>query len=114
MAGPAGLRLGDLAERMTYSRPRLTHRLARLIDTGLVERRSCKDDKRGGVATLTDQGAQVLEAAVVTKRDDLRRLLFEPLDEPDLIALARIMTKVRRRLGDTYTSPDEADAADGG
>ena len=107
MAGADGLRLGDLAERMTYSRPRLTHRLGRMIDAGLVERRSCDDDKRGGVATLTEQGAQVLQTAVRTKRDALRRYLFEPLDEQDLMALARIMTKVRARLGDDYSAPEE-------
>src|SRR5918998_297017 len=56
------LRMGELADRCPSSRSRLSHAVSRLEERGWVGRELCKDDGRGQLAVLTDEGFAALEA----------------------------------------------------
>ena len=85
---PAGeLRMTELAARTLVSRSGLTRRLDRLVDSGLVERRSCPTDRRGVFAVLTDGGRARLEAAAPTHVEGVRRHFISQLRGQDLQAL---------------------------
>src|SRR3954467_15207865 len=51
------LRMTELAARALISRSGMTRRVARLVDEGLVRRRTAGADGRGVVVALTDAGA---------------------------------------------------------
>lgn len=99
-AGCEGLRMSDLADRALISRSRLTHRVNRMEQEGLVTRRSCRTDRRGAFAVITVEGRARLVAAAPTHVDGLRRYLTEPLTRSELAALTATLRKVLRALGD--------------
>ena len=86
-----GLRMGDLAERVVFSRSRMTYRVDRLVERGLVLRRACPSDRRGTFAVITAQGRQLLAAARPTHAEGLLTNLFEGLSGADIADLARIL-----------------------
>jgi len=82
------LRMTELAGRTLVSRSGLTRRLDRLVEAGLVERRSCPTDRRGVLAVLTEAGRNRLEAAAPTHVEGVRRHFISQLRGQDLQALA--------------------------
>ncbi len=100
LAGCDGLRMSELADRALSSRSRLTHRVNRLVERGLVVRAACETDRRGAFARLTPQGRDRLEAAAPCHVAGLRRNLLDHLDRDDQAALRRALGKVRDALGD--------------
>ena len=52
------LRLRELADRMLWSRSRLSHHLTRMQQRGLVTREECADDGRGSMVVLTPPGGR--------------------------------------------------------
>jgi len=92
---PAGeLRMTELAALTLVSRSGLTRRLDRLVEAGLVERRSCPTDRRGVFAVLTEAGRARLEQAAPTHVDGVRRHFLSRLDGQDLEALAASLNAV--------------------
>jgi DNA-binding MarR family transcriptional regulator len=92
---PAGeLRMTELAARTLVSRSGLTRRLDRLVESGLVERRSCPTDRRGVLAVLTPAGRQRLEESAPTHVEGVRRHFLSQLGNQDLRALAEALTAV--------------------
>jgi DNA-binding MarR family transcriptional regulator len=80
-AGPDGLRMSELAERILLSRSGLTRRIDTLTRHGLVARRPCPDDGRGAMALLTAAGAERLAAAAPTHVAGVRRYLIDVLSD---------------------------------
>lgn len=80
------LRMAELADAALLSRSRLTHRIDRLRDQGLVTRVPCEEDKRGWFAVLTDAGFARLEDAVPTHVEGVRAYLVDPVDRAGLLA----------------------------
>lgn len=92
---PAGeLRMTELAARTLVSRSGLTRRLDRLVESGLVERRSCPTDRRGVLAVLTDAGRRRLEQAAPTHVEGVRRHLLDHLEGEDIVGLAARLNAV--------------------
>jgi DNA-binding MarR family transcriptional regulator len=92
---PTGeLRMTELASRTLVSRSGLTRRLDRLVDAGLVERRSCPTDRRGVYAVLTAAGRGRLDASAPTHVDGVRRHFITQLEGQDLHALALSLNAV--------------------
>jgi DNA-binding MarR family transcriptional regulator len=88
------LRMTELAARTLVSRSGLTRRLDRLVDAGLVERRSCPTDRRGVFAVLTEAGRARLEASAPTHVEGVRRHFIAQLQNQDLRALADSLNAV--------------------
>lgn len=92
---PAGeLRMTELAARTLVSRSGLTRRLDRLVESGLVARRSCPTDRRGVLAVLTPAGRSRLEQAAPTHVAGVRRHFLSQLQGQDLGPLADCLNAV--------------------
>jgi DNA-binding MarR family transcriptional regulator len=84
------LRMSELAEITLSSRSRLSHAVARLEERGWVVRENCATDRRGQVATLTDEGFAVLASTAPGHVDTVRRCVIEALTPEQLRQLAEI------------------------
>ena len=88
------LRMTELAGRALISRSGMTRRVARLVDEGLVHRRTAGTDGRGVVVALTDAGiARLAETAPVHVRG-VSELFVAKLDDQELAALKSALDKV--------------------
>ena len=92
------LRMSDLAETTGSSRSRLSHAVARLEAAGWVRRQECPTDRRGLVASLTDEGFAALAAAAPGHVEGVRRHLFDPLSPAQVDQLCRISEALLDRL----------------
>jgi DNA-binding MarR family transcriptional regulator len=91
------LRMGELAERLYFSRSGLTRLVDRLVNAGLVERADCPSDRRGSYAQLTTKGCKRFEAARPAHLRGVRKHFLSKLSEGDLERLSRIWSKVMDR-----------------
>lgn len=88
------VRMSELADSVIVSRSRLTYRIDRLEKLGLVARDNADNDRRGVVARLTPAGMTYLEDAAPRHVERVQQLMFEHLDDDDLDALHRILSKL--------------------
>ena len=92
---PTGsLRMTDLADEVVYSRSGLTYQAGQMENAGLVERHPSPDDDRGVILSITDAGRARLASALPGHVEELRKLLFEPLSDLDVITLAALLEPV--------------------
>jgi DNA-binding MarR family transcriptional regulator len=94
-----GLRLRTLAEVLGVSPSRLTHRMSKLVERGLVEQQPSPEDGRGSVASITADGHDLLRAIAPTHVEDVRRAVFDHLDAESVDGLSRAMTSIASGLG---------------
>ena len=92
--------LSDLADRADISPSRLSHRLATMEERGDIERRTSDEDGRIIFATLTDAGRRRLETVAPHHVADVRRLIFDHLDEAQTAAFAEALTNIAVGLDD--------------
>lgn len=92
------LRMAQLASAMGHSRSRVTHTIARMEKSGLVERRSSEADGRGVDAHLTDKGMDLLRTAAPSHVTGVREYLVDQCSADDFAALGRVMNTVADRL----------------
>ena len=97
-AGPEGLRMSDLADRLLLSRSGLTRRIDGMVRSGLVERGACPADRRGAMARLTALGATRLAEAAPTHVAGVRRYLIDPV-ATDLGALSAGLARIEDAIG---------------
>lgn len=84
----------EQAEKMGWSRSRLSRHTSRMEDRGLVRRESDPDDGRSCFLVLTDQGRAALEEAAPWHLESVRRHVIDRLSGQDLRALERIAEKI--------------------
>ena len=96
---PEGLRLCDLARVMNVSPSRLSHRMRKLVERGYVQVRGSDDDGRVSIAVITDAGRRLVEEIAPQHVADVRRLLFDRLDQAQTAALADALSAVAEQLG---------------
>ncbi|MGW5560927.1 MarR family winged helix-turn-helix transcriptional regulator [Micromonospora sp. NPDC003944] len=99
------LRLRELADRMLWSRSRLSHHLTRMQQRGLVTRAECADDARGSVVVLTPAGRQAIESAAPGHVAAVRRHLIDLLSPAEIDALGALTHRVVDKLGGRATRP---------
>lgn len=95
------LRMSALAQRVQWSRSRLSHQVGRMQQRGLVERIECPTDARGSFAVLTGTGLRTIERAAPTHLAGVRRHLLERLSPAQIAALAAISDAVIEPLEGT-------------
>lgn len=88
------LRMGELADRLLLSRSGATRLVDRLVASGLVERVTCDDDRRGQWAALTDAGLLRLRQAAPTHLRGVARHFLDRLGPDDLAALRRMLDPI--------------------
>ena len=96
------LRVFELAEALQWEQSRLSHHLARMQQRGLVNRRACRDDRRGSYVLVTAAGRRAIEAAAPGHVDAVRRLFFDGLS-PDQVELVELLSsQILARLADEW------------
>lgn len=80
-------RMGDLAEQLLSLPSRVTRQIRRLETAGLVQRVASPDDGRGVLASITEQGRDVVAAAMVTYSEAVRQRFLAPLTRPQISAM---------------------------
>ncbi|MEU4551010.1 MarR family transcriptional regulator [Micromonospora violae] len=93
------LRLRELADRMLWSRSRLSHHLTRMQQRGLVTREECADDARGSIVVLTPAGRQAIGSAAPGHVAAVRRHLIDLLTPAEIDALGALTHRVVDHLG---------------
>lgn len=92
------MRMAALADALAHSRSRTTHTVGRMERAGLVLRSHSPDDGRGVLATMTDQGLELLEDAAPGHVAAVRENLVDLVDHRDFHALGRVMNSVADKL----------------
>lgn len=88
--------LRDFAEKMQWSRSRLSHHAARMETRGLITREPDPGDARGSIYHLTAAGRSALEAAAPHHVDSVRERLLDHVTPEEL----RVLGEVSRRIAD--------------
>ncbi|MFG3297326.1 MarR family winged helix-turn-helix transcriptional regulator [Micromonospora chersina] len=100
------LRLSELADRMLWSRSRLSHHLARMQQRGLVTREEHPSDGRGSIVVLTPAGRAAIEAAAPGHVAAVRRHLIDLLTPEEIDALGALTQRVVDRLSGRPATPE--------
>lgn len=80
-------RMGDLAEQLLSLPSRVTRQIRRLEEAGLVTREASPEDGRGVLATITDQGRDVVASAIGTYSEAVQERFLGPLTRTQMTAL---------------------------
>jgi DNA-binding MarR family transcriptional regulator len=107
---PAGrARMGDLAEALPSLPSRLTRQVRRLEVHGLVRREASRDDRRGVVASITEDGRTAARQAMVTYSQSVRTYFLGQLSRSQIAAMGENC----RRISAALKLSDRASKADG-
>jgi DNA-binding MarR family transcriptional regulator len=99
-------RMGDLAEALMSLPSRVTRQIRRLEAQGLVKRAASPDDGRGVLATITDDGRELVKKAMVTYCQGVRVHFLEQLSRPQMAAMGENCRRISTALkgsGSTVT-----------
>jgi DNA-binding MarR family transcriptional regulator len=98
-SAPAGsARMGDLAEALPSLPSRLTRQIRRLEVQGLVRREASRDDRRGVVATITDDGKTAAHEAMVTYAQGVRTYFLGQLSRSQVAAMGENCRRISAAL----------------
>ncbi|MDP9860843.1 MULTISPECIES: MarR family winged helix-turn-helix transcriptional regulator [Streptosporangium] len=93
-------RLQALADRMLWSKSRLSRHISRMEERGLVTREDCATDARGAVIVLTESGQRAIEAAAPGHVESVRRHLIDLLTPEQIDTLGDIADTVLAHLAE--------------
>ena len=88
------MRMSELARVTSTSTSRLSHAVAALEERGWVVRTSCETDRRGQLAELTTAGRRELERTAPGHVAEVRRRIFDVLDDGVLAQLRALAAKL--------------------
>ena len=80
-------RMGDLADELMSLPSRVTRQIHRLQESRLVSRCSSPEDGRGVLATITDEGREVLAEAMTTYGGSVREHFLRRLSRAQMTAV---------------------------
>ncbi|MDO4665380.1 MAG: MarR family transcriptional regulator [Actinomycetaceae bacterium] len=95
------LRMSSLAHRVGLTKSGITRAVARLVERGLVCRRSCPKDQRATYAVITEKGAALRCRAVDVTADPLQENFFAALSPNDLRSFRRVMEALEDGLSES-------------
>lgn len=102
------LGMSELAHRLKITRSRLTHAVTRLQQAGHVDRRDDPANRRNQLATLTDQGQELLERTAPGHVEAVRRAVFDVLT-PDQV---RQFAEIGEAIGTALQRGDDGTEAE--
>jgi DNA-binding MarR family transcriptional regulator len=85
-----GVRVSELAELIDDTSSCITHRVNRLVASGLVDKVADPSDARARLVRLTSGGRRLLERAAPDHVRRVRRWVIDPLDRRQLRQLAEL------------------------
>lgn len=92
--------LGEQADKMGWSRSRLSRHATRMEARGLLRRAPDPSDGRGCLLVLTAQGLDALENAAPAHLESVRRHFIDRLAPQDLTALEQIARRLEEPRND--------------
>ncbi len=92
------LRMSELAEKMVFSRSRITYQINSMTKRGLVLREPVPEDRRGYRAVLTATGADALRVAVPLHSESVHELFFDHIRPDELDCVERVFTRLHTHL----------------
>lgn len=90
---------GELADHTMITSGGLTKRIDRLVERGLVERRTGSTDARQRIIALTPEGRDIIDAAFAAHMQNEHRLL-EEFGQAEAARLQPLLERWLRALGD--------------
>ncbi|MFG2040981.1 MarR family winged helix-turn-helix transcriptional regulator [Dactylosporangium sp. NPDC048998] len=92
------IRLSEMADRMLWSKSRLSHHVTRMQQRGLVTREECQSDGRGAFIVLTEHGMATLRAAAPGHVAAVREHFIDLMTEEQVRVLGEITGTVLEHL----------------
>ncbi|MFF9645304.1 MarR family winged helix-turn-helix transcriptional regulator [Kitasatospora aureofaciens] len=92
--------LGEQADKMGWSRSRLSRHATRMEARGLLRRTPDPTDGRGCLLVLTDEGLDTLKKAAPAHVESVRHHFIDRLTPADLAALEQIARRVEKPRAD--------------
>jgi DNA-binding MarR family transcriptional regulator len=97
-AADGSARMGDLAEALASLPSRLTRQIGRLEAQGLVRREASPDDRRGVVASITEDGRIVSRRAMLTYSQCVRMQYLGQLSRTQVAAMGENCRRISAAL----------------
>jgi DNA-binding MarR family transcriptional regulator len=97
-AASGSARMGDLAEALASLPSRLTRQIGRLEAQGLVRRGASPDDRRGVVASITDDGRTAWRQAMQTYGQGVRTYYLGQLSRTQMMAMGENCRRITAGL----------------
>jgi len=91
---PAGMKLGELSQRLMVSNGNITGLVDRLVAQGLLDRQPAPNDRRAQLVKLTADGRRSFRAMAAVHEDWIAEI-FAGLDAGDRTALMRLLGKAK-------------------
>lgn len=98
MASGEQITMSDLARLSNISASHLSHVVARLEKRGWVRRHADPENRRTNIAALTGEGRRFIVGAAPGHVAEVRRLVFDALDDDETQVLGALLTKVLGRI----------------
>ncbi|ARZ67281.1 MarR family transcriptional regulator [Streptomyces sp. HU2014] len=95
-AGPDGLRMNELAERVVLSRTRVSRLVDEMARSGLVRKEQDTTDKRVVWALITDDGRAALRETAPVYLEGIERHFSTHLTDEEAEVIASALLKVSR------------------
>ncbi|MDY2941171.1 MAG: MarR family transcriptional regulator [Varibaculum sp.] len=92
------MRLGELADRMVFSRARLSYQVRQLVARGLIIRQLIASDGRGACAVLTASGLELFREVSRTHMRLVRQHFLRFVEPGDAAVLSRLFKNVAASL----------------
>jgi DNA-binding MarR family transcriptional regulator len=92
------LRMSELSRQTLFSPSRLSHRVTRLEEAGLVIRETSNEDGRGVFARLTKDGRSLHRRLAASHVDGVRSYLLDALSPAEQQQLGDLLIKVLDRM----------------
>jgi MarR family 2-MHQ and catechol resistance regulon transcriptional repressor len=97
------LRMSELAAQTSLTPSGLTRSVDRLQEQGLVERRTCPEDRRGAFAVLTPAGRELMDQVIPEHVAHVDELLSALFTEEEEAILAQLLRRLRDHVLDENT-----------
>ena len=92
------LRMTDLAAQTGLTPGGLTRAVDRLVEAGLVDRRSCSSDRRSSYAFLTPLGRERTAKALARHEQEIVSIVADVFDRSDADTLVELLRRLRDRV----------------
>jgi DNA-binding MarR family transcriptional regulator len=93
-AGKPGLPVMEIGRRMIEKSPDISRIVSRLIDTGLVNRRRQRSDRRVVMVTISSKGLKLLDEMDAPVKEQVAAMLSD-MNKKDLSSLIAILDNLR-------------------
>lgn len=92
------LRIGQVADRMAFSKSRMSYQVRSLEKRGLITRESVADDARGVCIHLTKAGRDIFRKAGRIHARQVHDLVLEDMTSEEAEVLERVFNRIAARI----------------